>query len=349
VKLLWRWLKRLAVTLGVILVGLVTPPIFVELACQGEPTDGAYQSLIVDPDWQREASRTLLTYPEWHIVHAYDDYAKVISTGDPQDFRYLSAIAGFWGTLCPLTEAAAGMGGVTGDTKATIYTIGISFTAELLAKAAYEETLGRLAVLFRGAERAPLDDLSAAQAADYAMFLQRTPWYKWNFAADAKALRDSASGGIRDTERRLALGAEYRAKAAYAGLIEAAVAGVGADQLRLRTVVTGISEAALSDIEGVEAIGPLGGGTEIETDRYRTFTGVLARLAAAGADIVEIAGNDQILFSALSDAPKVEDALYSFRRQGYDDYRHLIVVPVRDLADRLRSLDGLRLEHVHDY
>ena len=164
-------MKRLVFALDIALIGLVAPPIYIEVACRGEPSGTGYQPLIVDPNWQRAESRTLLTYPEWHIVHAYDEYARVITTGAPHEFGYLRAISGFWGTLCPLTEAAASMGGVTGDTKATIYTIGVSFTAELLAKAAYEETLGRVTVWLRGAERAPLDDLSAAQAAAYGAFL----------------------------------------------------------------------------------------------------------------------------------------------------------------------------------
>lgn len=348
-KFLWRWLKRLLLAFGAIVIALAAPPVYVEVACRGDTVDQTAQQPLIAPEWRRAESRTLLTYPEWHIVHAYDDYAAVIAEGEPHDFDYLRAIAGFWSTLCPLTQAAASMGGVTGETKATIYTIGVSFTVELLAKAAYEETFGRLVVLLRGSERAPLDDLSAAQAAEYANFLQQTPWYKWDFTADSETLRQSARGGLRDRERRLALGAEYRAKAAYARVIAAAVAEVGADEPRLRSVLSGLSAQDLSQIEGVTVIGPLGDEFEIETERYRIFTHILERLAINGADIVEIAGNDEILFTALSETPSVEGALYSFPRQGYADFRHLIVIPVADLAARLRDLNGLTLEHVHDY
>jgi hypothetical protein len=31
---------------------------------------------LVGADWQRPEGRTLMTYPEWHIVHAYEDYAE---------------------------------------------------------------------------------------------------------------------------------------------------------------------------------------------------------------------------------------------------------------------------------
>lgn len=347
---LGRWLGRL-VLVGLAVVALMLAPVgYVEIACTGIPDYAeAPAPILPDPEWRRDESRTLTTYPEWHIVHAYDDYAQVIEDGDPHDFGYLRAISGFWTSLCPLKERAATMGGMTGESKMTIYTIGVSFTAEMLAKAAYEETLGRLATVIRGEDHAPLDDLSARQAAAYAAFLQQVPWYEWDFAGDAEELERAGGEAFRDRERRFALGTEYRAKAWYAGVIRQAVAGVGADEVRIRSVVTGLPREALAEIQGVTVVGEVAEGLLIETDRYRAFTRILERLAAAGADVVEIAGNDEILFTAISEAPAAEGALYSFARQGHGDWRHLILVPVSELAGRLRGLGDLRLEHVHDY
>ena len=348
-RFLWRWLKRLVLAIAVLVVLLLLPVGYTELACRGEPASDGYDSLITEAEWQRAESRTLMTYPEWHIVHAYDDYAKVIAEGDPHDFGYLRAVVGFWTVLCPLSEASAEMGGVTTDTKMTIYTIGVSFTAELLAKAAYEETVGRIATIVRGDDRSPLDDLSAGQAASYAAFLQQTPWYKWDFAGDVDALNAEAGESVRDTERRIALGIEFTFKSKYAGVIEQAVAGVGADELRIRSVVSGLSAEALAGVTGVTVIEDRPEGTLIETDRYRIFTGILADLAERGAEIVEIAGNNDILFTVTSDEAAMPGALYSFLRQGYGDWRHLVVVPVSELAPALRALGEARLEHVHDY
>lgn len=350
IRWLFRWIGRLLLLGVVMMLILASPVLYTEIACRGPVHFGEEPApLITDPEWQRAESRTLMTYPEWHIVHAYDDYATVIATGDPHDFGYVKAIRQFWTTLCPLTEKSASMGGVTGASKLTIYTIGVSFTAELLAKAAYEETIGRVATWVRGRERAPLDDLSAGQAAAYAAFLQQTPWYKWDFPRDKAALADAVTDAFRDRERALALGLEYGAKAAYAKLIAGAVAEVGPDELRLRSVVAGLSAAQLETVPGVTVIETLPQGILIETDRYRVYTRILERLAAAGGDMVEIAGNDEILFTATSEQPTAAGALYSFARQGYGDFRHLIAVPVADLAHRLRNLDELKLEHVHDY
>ena len=345
-----RWLGRLLLGLVGAVLLLLTPVIAVELTCRGGPMAEQGESLL-PPEWQRPESRTLLTYPEWHIVHAYDDYAAVIAEGDPHDYGYLRAIAGFWQALCPLKEQAETMGPVTFDTKLTIYTIGVSFTAELLAKAAYEETLGRLATWIRGEERAPLDSISARQAKDYARFLKQVPWYRWDFDENRIDLAISATDAFRDRERRIALGLEYAAKGAYARVLSAAMAGMVPDALRLRAVVTGETAEMLARINGVDVIDSLPEGVVIETDRYRLFTLVVQRLAARRVDFVEIAGNDEILFTALSDRPTEDGALYSFPRQARDDYRHLFVVSVGDLTDIVQPLDmeGLRLEHVHDY
>jgi hypothetical protein len=348
VRFLFRLIKRLVLLLLVLVLGLLAPVAYIETMCRPAGTVGTHDPL-VGADWQRPEGRTLLTYPEWHIVHAYADYAEVIRTGDPHDYGFLSSSAGFWSSTCALSQASGPHGGFPWETKQMVYTIGVSFTAELLAKAGYEETVGRLFAALRGAKRAPLDDLSARQAADYAVFLQQVPWYRWDFTRDAGELDANATDALRDRERRLALGLEYRAKAAYAKVIEAAVAAVGADQLRLRAVVAGLPETALAALPDVQVIETLPEGVMIEAPRYRAFTRLAETIAAAGGTFVEIAGNDDILFTMVTDQAGVEGAIHSFARQGNPGFRHLVLVPVAGLADSLRGLPPGALEHLHDY
>ncbi len=343
-----RWTGRLLLLLVIAILGLLSPLLYIETMCrpQGAPV---VHTPLVGQDWQRPEGRTLLTYPEWHIVHAYADYAEVIRTTDPHRFGFLGSITGFWSSLCALSQASGPHGGFDWTTKQTIYTIGVSFTAELLAKAAYEETLGRAATWVRGEGRAPLDDLSARQAGDYATFLQQVPWYKWDFITDAAALDKAATGAFRDRERRFALGVEYRVKAAYAGVIAAAVASVGEDQLQLRAVVTGLPEATLAALPEVTVIETLPEGTVIEAPRYRAFTRIADSIARAGGNFVEIAGNDDILFTVIGTDGDPLGTLHSFARQGNPGRRSLILLPVADLAAALRALPDGALEHVHDY
>ena len=89
-----KFLKRIGLLLLLLVVGLTAPVAYIELACRPTEVVSSYDP-ILPPEHRRAEGRTLLTYPEWHIVHAYDDYAKVISTGDPHDYRYLSSIGGF--------------------------------------------------------------------------------------------------------------------------------------------------------------------------------------------------------------------------------------------------------------
>ncbi len=344
---LFRWLGRIVLALLLVVAGLLSPLVYIETMCRPQGQSAGYTPLL-PPEWQRPEGRTLLTYPEWHIVHAYDDYAEVIRTGSPHQFGFLSSITGFWSSLCALSQASGQHGGFDWTTKQTIYTIGVSFTAELLAKAAYEETLGRAATWVRGDTRAPLDDLSAQQASDYATFLQQVPWYKWDFTTDAAAL-DAATDAFRDRERRFALGVEYRVKSAYARVIAAAVASVGADQLRLRAVVTGMTAEALAALPDVSVVATRPEGVEIEAPRYRAFTKLAQFIAAAGGSFTEIAGNDDILFTAISDKPTMAGAIHSFARQGNPGYRHLVLLPVAGLAAALRALPEGALEHIHDY
>ena len=345
---LWRLFKRLVLLVLVLVLGLLSPVAYVELMCRPSGAVVVHDPL-VGADWQRAEGRTLLTYPEWHIVHAYADYAEVIRTGDPQDYGFLSAIGGFWSSTCALSQASGPHGGFPWETKQMVYTIGVSFTAELALKAAYEETVGRLFVALRGPDHAPLDDLSAKQAADYAVFLQQVPWYKWDFTRDAAALDAAATDALRDRERRLALGLEYWAKASYAKVIEAAVAAVGADQLRLRAVVSGMPAEALAALPDVQVIGTLPEGVVIEAPRYRAFTRLAEQIVADGGNFVEIAGNDDILFTAITPEATFPGAIHSFARQGNPGFRHLVLVRVADLAGVLRDLPEGALEHIHDY
>lgn len=342
-----RWLLRIGVALVVALSLLLAPVAYTELACRGDARGAQGYAAVLPQEQHRPEARTLMTYPEWHIVHAYDDYARVITTGDPHHFGFLSSVAGYWGTLCDVMQASARHGGVDGGTRQMVYTIGVSFTAELLAKAAYEETLGRLFAGLRGPELAQTDILSARRAADYARFLQQVPWYKWDFLADRAALNAVVPQGLRDHERRLALGIEAWVKAQYAKVIAQAVASVGPDALRLQMIVTGLTPEQVTALDGVTLISQGADGLRIETPRYRKLTGLMGTMAQQGAAFVEIAGNDDILLTVLGLQPDPR-AIAAFVRQGYGDVRSLLLIKVADLAQVLTD-PVLQVEHVHDY
>ena len=126
-------------------------------------------------------ANSYLTYPEWHIVYAYEGLAKSLQKGDEHEFGYRQSIAGFWTSFCALNRKASSRGGADFPTRMTLHIIGQSFTFEMAMKAAYEETIGRFFAARRGAEKSAQDVYAAQVATDYAQFLQQKPWYQFDF------------------------------------------------------------------------------------------------------------------------------------------------------------------------
>lgn len=148
-KRLGRIARNLLIGVVVLIAGLASPVVYVETLCRGDATPAPSTPLAVVT---RPEIRTLLTYPEWHIVLAYDDYADVIRTGDLHQFVFLAVIGGYWSSLCTLTRESAAPGEIDGPTRQLVQVIGASFTFEMLMKAVCEETVGRVVAWARRAD-----------------------------------------------------------------------------------------------------------------------------------------------------------------------------------------------------
>jgi hypothetical protein len=357
-RFLWRFLKWGLLALFLVALGVATPAAYVATACKGTPGKQDYQPIITEPEFQRREANSFLTYPEWHIVYAYEGLARALETGDEHTFGYFSSIKGFWSAACALNRVAAAHGGADAATVRTNYVIGASFTLELGMKALYEETIGRLFAALRGPVKSPQDVIAAEMASDYAAFLQQTPWYKYPFDQEVANLWNAPLDmPVRGWERRLALGGEWKAKAAYAGIIANVVAATGVAKLEIRSVISELSKAQLAAINDVQIIGVVPQGIIINTPRYRAFTGVLQEIAKQGGSVVEIAGNDDVLVTVTmhegldaSGLPGAE-VLAIINRDGFGGRRALLNVRVSDLGRLMLTLpaEKLRLEHVYDY
>ena len=342
---------------ALVLVLLLTPVAYVELACRGDAESQAYRPVIADPSFQRREANTYLTYPEWHIVFAYDGLAEVLKAGDEYSFDYLPSISRFWSSTCSLMRVADEHGGADFPTRMMIHTIGVSFTLEMVMKGAYEETIGRAAAWWRGPRKTPQDTVVADMASDYAAFLRQTPWYRYPFRRQSNALWAAPlDGAFRGWERRIGIGLEFQAKAAYAKVIEHAVAASSPAQLTIRSVVSGLDSLTLSRIQGVTIVGKRARGVEIETPRYDLFTRILADIARRGGTIQEIAGNDEIM--ATLTVPEGSRAriphavvLIRMKRDGFPSDRVIVNVKMTDLATLLNAfpLGDPGIEHVFDY
>ena len=351
-------MKRLLKWLGLAFLALVlliaAPIAYTETMCRGTPLEQAKATYITDPEWQRPEARTYLTYPEWHIVYAYEGYAEVLKRADPHNFPYTTAITGFWSSLCAVTEKADELGEAGLDAKLTIYTIGASFTLEMLFKAAYEETIGRVASWT--SDTSPQDKVEMAMAVDYAKFLQEIPWYKYDFDGWYTKLMAAPTEGLRSYERRIALGIEWKAKAAYARVIAKAAGALGADELTMRIAIQNIAPTYLEAFPEITIIRVEGDTIIAEVPRYRTFTRLVEKLIIRNnrARIVEIAGNDDILVSLDARAnPVLGDELNVLsitNRSGfYERTRVLVALKIDQLHTLTPTLKLSGLEHIYDY
>lgn len=319
--------------------------------------DAAYRPILA-PEHRRAETNTYMTYPEWLIVHVYEDYAAVAKSQGESAFPYFSSIGRYWSNLCVMTQHASARGDITGDSKAMLYTIGVSFAVEMALKGAYERTIGWLTEAISGGEPTAEDQFARAIADDYAVFLVQTPWYSYPFGQKLRAFWAevpwSGENLARKLERRMSFSLEFGVKALYARAI-GALAGMAPAPLRIRSVVRGWDPAGQPEA-GVQAIETLADGLQvIETPRYRDFTHILRRLSQRGVDVVEIAGNDDIFITVLvpADGPKLDgQSLITAPVAARPDWhRQGLLVKVADLAPLARRLDAIRgeLEHVYDY
>ena len=359
-----RALRRVGVVLLVAALVALAPVIGVETTCRRAVSRDAREVApvgITDAGYQRRETNSVLSYPEWYIVYAYQDLAGVLETRDEQAFDYAGSIAGFWTGLCGVSRVASAQGGAALDEKVMLYVIGLSFTAEMTIKGAWEETIGRFSAWVRGPGKTSEDLFVLRVAHDYAGFLQQTPWYEYGFAGRlCELLREVPFGWsspTRAVERRVAMTAEWGVKAGYARVLGLA-AGAAPAELRIATVVRGLDGTDSVADPRIVVMRDLGGGLSlIETPRYGAYTEIVEGLAARGREIVEIAGNHTVLVTVLSPPgvsirPPGVEVLFSEAIQSRSGWlRDGLDVEVADLAKVIRAAGagGAVFEHVYDY
>ncbi len=360
-----RWARRIASALVAFVLLLAAPILWIEVACTAARAPGTMTRapLVEDRGYARRESDSYLSFPEWHIVYAYEDMAGVLRHGDPSGFAYGRQIGGFWTNLCRLTHVVTARGPVGTDTKIMLYTIGWSFTAELAVKGAYEETVGRAFERLRGPGKTAEDEFAARDAQAYAEFLRQTPWYEypfgWRLLAFWRSTPLRGDGLARKIERRVAFTLEYGTKAVYGALIGyASATTLGAADLEIQTVVVGLEPGDVAREPKIRIVRELGGGrTLIRTPRYQAYTDLLVRLARRGRDVAEIAGNHRILVTVVAPPGPVPPLpgvaeLFEARIQSRPDRRRLgLDVSVEHLAAAIRALEasGASVEHIYDY
>jgi len=326
--------------------------------------DAATRTAILKiPDYHRPESKTYLTLPEWYIVYSTDEYAAFLQDNRSGEFPYFKAVGQYWQSYVDVCREIQGRYPFNGDSQFTLAFIGASFTAENMLKGAYEGTIGR-ATEWISSDTPTEEEIYAAQVAkDYGEFLHMTPWYFFPFKETLQGLWNETStwgpDPIRKWERKIALTAEYGGKFLFAGFTNLGAQATygGADVEKIYAVTQGVSADMLSDdFEEVEKIGDQ--RQLVRITRFEYFSDTIPGFTERGLQIVEIAGNDEILFTLLGSL----DADYTFE---YGEYlfglpiltqpeltRAAVKVRVADIGlflQELKGRDAVKFEHMYDY
>ena len=266
----------------------------------------------------------------------------------------------FWRSACALMRVADAHGGADWDTRSMIHTIGVSFTAEMALKAAYEETIGRDDGV---AARAGEDAAGRGRRGDGGRLCARSCDRRRGTSIRSGARRRSSGhapvdGSIRGWERRLGIGLEFTAKAAYAKVIAGAVAATAPAQLMIRSVVSGIDAARLLAASPMSLIGVRAETASRSRRRATTCSPrILAEIASQGGDDprdrrqrrhhgdAHGAGGRRVV------RMEPGSVILRMKRDGIPGDRVLVNVKVASLAAFLDSypLGDPGLEHVFDY
>jgi hypothetical protein len=365
-----RWRKTLyaaGALAALAIIGVAATVFGVEKSCVSTMPTPVVRSdfAITDEGYARPQGDSFLTFPEWYIVHAYNDLAGVTARASESNFDYLASIRGFWTSLCGATLKASMSGPASADQKATNYIIGFSFTAEMGVIGAYERTIGALTEWTTGGRKTAEDEFNAALLKEYGAFLYQTPWFRFPFGAKLRQFwRETPFvPSIRAIERRGSLSLQYAARGAYAALMRF-VAGYDPADLTIRSVVGGLTPpelAAMADVKVIREVTDANGGRGVlvETARYAAFDAFVRELGRhAGASLREVAGNHRILVTIVAPAGDAKfattDGVAIFRlpvQSSPGAQRIGIDTPIGSLVQDVRDFEaaGYRFEHAYDY
>ena len=287
-----------------VLVVSVYATVFVATKCYNRtaPTEVALEAGAEPvPGYTRPEVSAYLAVPNRVVVFSADEYAAFLATGRPSRFPYVGAARQYWSyysSVCAVTRTAYPF---ERDDHVLLGILGTGFTVETTLKGAYEKTIGRFTEWLSSTET-PEDAFAQRTAKEYAAFVHGAPWYRFPFWSKLRALwRETPVDGayrLRKLERRVVLSVEYGAKA-ISGWLIGKTPGTAGDSPRIHARLDSAPATVFADGR-VTQVKPLGPNSYLVTlPRHDEFTATALALIAAGARFLDIAGNDEIVVSAL--------------------------------------------------
>jgi hypothetical protein len=310
------------------------------------------------PGYARPEDDSFLEWAEWYIVWSYQEKASWQRTHPASGFPYFGAIGQYWSGYCSSWRVVRGKYPFNFGDHLMLVVIGSSFTVEYGLKGLYEETAGFLSEWTAGGAMTDEDRYAASVAADYGEFVANRPFYEYSFASALRGLwtRTSLLGPhlLRKFERRAWLSLDYGIEAMYCGLITLAshaAYGVEDDMTWVLATKTGPDTfAGIPDIKIERAPAP--DAVIVRMPRYQKFTEVATQVIGRGVRFREIAGNREIVVSAVvpsgwsGDLKSGEVLFWSPILTNAVLKRVAIRVPVSELQSVTAVLP---VEHIYDF
>jgi hypothetical protein len=324
----------------------------------------ATQASVVPPEARRGAEQTLLTFPEWYLVHSPAEYARIVQTRPSHDFPFIAQIGQLWSSYAIVTAEQMRQGyPFNGGYHVMIWVIATSTTVEYGLRAAYENSVGRVSWLLGGRQLTAEDRYEAKAAQDYVDFIRQQPWYLFDFTSRLRHLWTDVPawgpGMLRKWERRYELTSEFLVKAVYGKLIGWATHAAYDPALMTTDTVVDHWDASIALPANVKVIRQLPGQRALlALPRYFDFRIAATALAQQHVRITDIAGNTStILVSVWMPADKPLPAgpwkaLFSQTlTMPAQTHRIALLVPVDELSAFLVNAPsmGMTVEHVYDY
>ena len=324
---------------------------------------------IAGPDIGEKNRRPLedsyLSYPEWYIVWSYEERAQYLPKNLPSGFPYFASIGQYWKSycfICGLTQIRHQFN--FGDHLSS-FVLGGSFALEYSIRGAYEQTIGRFSEWTSSHQLVEEDAYAARMAREYADFVYVRPFYEFHFGhALAQLWKETPLWGkhpIRKWERKFILSVDYGLEAPYAWVLEKAshlTYGVESDETY--AWLDSAPESAFKGFPRVKIVAETARPSYIVSiPRYQEFTDMAVQFAKRGVRFAQIAGNDEIMLTAV--APKSwnydlpandESLLFTENLLTRPDVKRIALeCPVRSLHSVLNNLSarGIKIEHIYDY
>jgi hypothetical protein len=315
------------------------------------------------PGYFRTEDDTFLTYPEWFIVWSYQEKADYQQNHLPSTFPFFGSIAQYWRGYCCSYRVVRGRYPFNMGDHLMLAVIGSSFSLEYGIKGVYEETIGRFTEWTSGNHPIEEDIYAYQVAREYADFVHIRPFYEFpffhSFAGLWKNTHLWGAHPLRKWERKLWLTIDYGVEGLYCGLIQKASHSVyGVEDDQTYAWIENAPDSIFAEnprVQKVKDVGPQ--AAIVKIPRYQEFTDIVERLSKQGVRFVQIAGNAQVLLTAVVPpdwANVVPEAELLFETTLVTEparKRVALRSPVSSLHTVLNTLadKGVKVEHVYDF